>query len=144
MRFATFFLLSLLVAACTSSARMRPISYDYLLNDGNSKVWMINEMSIDKTNIAPRRDSQKELLIFFSDGQFQYIPVQELGHKKGRIGSYYLDSEEKTLKLNFKEDTWHFKLNQITEEVIYMSPMPDSKVEFSMEIVPLKQLFFED
>ncbi len=138
------FLLLLLLASCTSSARMRPISYDYLLNDGNSKVWMINEMSIDKTNIAPRIDTQKELLIFYSDGHFQYIPVQELGHKKGSVGSYFLDSEEKTLKLYFKEDIWHFKLNQITEEVIYMSPMPDSKVEFSMEIVPLKQLFFED
>ena len=130
-------------AGCTSSARLKPISYDYLLNDGNSKVWMINQMVIEKTDIAPRKDTQKELMIFYNDGKFQYIPVQELGHKKGRIGSYFLDSEEKTLKLYFKEDTWHFKLKQITEDAIYMTPMQDSKVEFSLGIVPIKQHFFE-
>lgn len=143
MRFGLF-LSTVLLFGCTNSTQMKPISYDYLLNDGNSKVWMINEMSIEKTNIAPQKDTQKELLIFFSDGRFQYIPVQELGHKIGRIGSYFLDSEDKTLKLYFKEDTWHFKLKQITEETLYMTPMDDSKMEFSMEIVPLKQLFFED
>lgn len=129
---------------CTSSNDMISVRYDYLLNDGNSKVWMIDQMIIDKTNISSQYDHQKELLIFYQSGNFQYIPLQELGHRKGRIGSYFLDSEERKLKLHFKNEIWHFKLDELSEDSIYLTPLKDSKVDFSMQLVPLREIFFEN
>jgi len=121
---------------------MKNVQYDYLLNDGNSKVWMIEQMIVDRTNISPQQDHQKELLIFYQSGQFQYIPLKGLGHKKGRVGNYFLDSEDKELKLYYKEEIWHFKLQEINEDSIYLVPLSDSKAQFSLELVPLKEIFF--
>ena len=101
-------------------------------------------MIIDRMDISAGFDHQKELLIFYQNGNFQYIPMQELGHKKGRTGNYSLDSEGRELKMYFKKDVWHFKLDEITEDSIYLTPLSDSKVEFSMQLVPLKEIFLED
>ncbi len=138
------FLLFFGLIACTSGVDLSKVHYDYLLNDGNSKVWMIDQMIIDRMDISAGFDHQKELLIFYQNGNFQYIPMQELGHKKGRTGNYSLDSEGRELKMYFKKDVWHFKLDEITEDSIYLTPLSDSKVEFSMQLVPLKEIFLED
>lgn len=104
---------------------------------------MIDQMIVEKTDISARQAAQKELLIFFQNGRVQYIPVRELGHKTGLVGNYFLDSEEKELKLYFKDDIWQFKLDEISEDSIYLVPMRESDVDFSLQLVPLKEIFFE-
>lgn len=136
------FLLSIGLSACASNAEMKGVHYDYLLNDGNSKVWMIEQMIVDKSNISPRMDHEKELLIFYQSGSFQYIPVKQLGHKTGKTGDYFLSSEDKLLKLYFKEESiWEFSLTEISEDSIYMVPTKQSDVDFSIQLVPLKEIF---
>lgn len=135
------FLLAIGLSGCASNAEMKGVHYDYLLNDGNSKVWMIEQMIVDKSNISSQMNRDKELLIFFQSGSFQYIPVKQLGHKAGRTGDYFLDSEDKELKLYFKEAVWEFNLTEISEDSIYLVPTSKSDVGFSLQLVPLKELF---
>ncbi len=136
------FLLILGLTACTTNVEMKAVDYDYLLNDGNSKVWMIEQMIVDKTNVTAQQDDQKELLIFYGNGHFQYIPIKQLGYKKGKVGSYYLVSSEKELKLYFKEAIWQFKLTEISEDSIYLEPIKGSDANFSILLVPLKEILF--
>ena len=137
-----FFLL-LVLSSCTSNLEMKNVHYDYLINDGNSKVWMIDQMVVNKTDISAQRDEEKELLIFYKSNRVQYIPLKELGHKAGKVGDYILSSQEKELTLFFKESKWKFKLAEIAEDSIYLTPMKGSGVNFSLQLVPLKELFFE-
>ena len=137
------FLLGIGLTSCLSDIDMKSIKYDYLINDGNSKVWMIEQMIIDKTDISARQTDQKELLIFYQSGRFQYIPVKHLGHKRGQVGNYFLDSEEKELKMYFKDDIWQFKMDEISEDSVYLIPMKESDANFSLQLVPLKEIFFE-
>ena len=121
---------------------MKGVQYDYLLNDGNSKVWMIEQMVVDKSNITSRLDHEKELLIFYQSASFQYIPVKQLGHKIGKTGDYFLSSDEKELVLYFDDETtWQFNLTEISEDSIYLVPTGESDVDFSLQLVPLKELF---
>jgi len=136
-------LLGIGLSSCVSGVEMKSVHYEYLLNDGNSKVWMIDQMIVGNTNVSAYQAHEKELLIFFQNGRFQYIPVKELGHKTGLVGNYFLDSEEKELKLYFKEDIWQFKMEEISEDSIYLVPLKESDANFSMQLVPLKELFFE-
>lgn len=135
------FLLAIGLSACTSNAEMKGVHYDYLLNDGNSKVWMIEQMIVDKSNISSRLDHEKELLIFYQSGSFQYIPVKQLGHKTGKTGDYFLSSDDKELKMYFKEGFWEFNLTEISEDSIYLVPTSESDVDFSIQLVPLKEIF---
>ena len=136
------FLFALGLSACASNAEMKGVHYDYLINDGNSKVWMIEKMIVDKSNITSRLDHEKELLIFYQSGSFQYIPIKQLGHKTGRTGDYFLSSEDKELLLYFDdESTWEFNLTEISEDSVYLVPTTKSDVDFSIQLVPLKEIF---
>ena len=137
------FFLGIALTSCLSNIEMKNVHFDYLLNDGNSKVWMIDQMIVDKTDISAQLTQQKELLIFFQNGRFQYIPIKQLGHKRGKLGNYSIDSDKKELKLYFKKDIWQFKLDEISEDSIYLVPLPKSDVDFSLQLVPLKEVFFE-
>lgn len=131
----------MILSSCTAGMDLKEVEYDYLINDGNSKVWMIDQMIVRNSNIAAQFDSEKELLIFYESGKFQYIPVKQLGHNNGRVGKYVLFSEEKELKLYFKKKLWHFEMKEITEESIYLVPTKNSDEQFTLKLVPLKELF---
>lgn len=136
MRKAVLFFL-LILGACSSGIEMRSVKFDNLLNDGNSKVWMINKMIVNKSNVTSSFDSKKELLIFYVNGSVQYLPMQDLGSQHGQVGSYVLHSEEKTVTIYFEEAIWAFDLNEVEEDSIYMTPNSNSEVQFSIQLVPL-------
>lgn len=130
------------LAACTANTEMKEVPSDYLLNDGNSKVWMIDQMIVGKTDISAQQNEEKELIIFYNSGRFQYIPIKQLGHSKGKTGTYALSSIDQELKLYFSEKIWHFKLNEISEDSVYLTPIKGSSANFSMQLVPLKEILF--
>lgn len=136
--------LLLILTSCTAGVELKEVEYDYLLNDGNSKVWMIDKMIVKNSNIASQFDTEKELLIFYQSGKCQYIPVKQLGHQNGKVGNYVLFSKEKELKLYFKKKVWHFEMKEITEDAISLVPTEDSEEQFTLKLVPLKQLFNAD
>ncbi|MFT5861103.1 MAG: hypothetical protein ACI865_003222 [Flavobacteriaceae bacterium] len=127
----------IIISSCSSGVDFRPVKFDNLLNDGNSKVWMINKMIVNKANVTSSADYKKELLIFYVNGSVQYLPMQDLGRQHGQVGSYILHSEEKKITFYFEETTWSFDLIEIEEDSVYMTPTPSSEVQFSIQIVPL-------
>lgn len=133
-----FVLFLLGLSACTPNAEMKSVQYDYLLNDGNSKVWMIEQMIVNKSNIAPQKNEDKELIIFYENGRFNYVPMKQLGDHTGKMGDYSLDSDKKNLKLYFLKNTWDFDMTEIDEDSIYLVPTPKSDVKFSIQLVPIR------
>lgn len=136
-----FFLL-LGLGACTANTEMKEVPFDYLLNDGNSKVWMIDQMIVGKSDISAQQDKDKELIIFYHNGRFQYIPIKQLGHNMGKTGTYFLSTSDKELKMYFREKIWHFKFEEISEDSIYLTPIKESNADFSIQLVPLKEIVF--
>lgn len=136
------FLIILGLGACTASTEMKDVPYDYLINDGNSKVWMIDQMIVGKTDISSQQNEEKELIIFYNSGRFQYIPIKQLGHSKGKTGTYVLSSIDRELKMYFQEKIWHFKFDEISEDSIYLTPIKGANADFSIQLVPLKEILF--
>ncbi len=127
--------------SCTAGIELKSVTYDHLFNDGNSKVWMINKMVVNRKNLTTPSNSNKEVLIFYVDGSIQYIPLKNLGSHQGNIGDYILHSDEKSLAIYFKESTWDFSLIKITEDTIYMTSTKDSDRNIALELVPLPKIF---
>jgi hypothetical protein len=119
---------------------LKNIDYNNLLNDNNSKVWIINRQIVSGVNIADALHRNKDLIIFHDSGVVDVIPMKALGTKTGRKGNYYLNSEEKTLEFVFTDESWIMDLDYISEGSILMIQAKESDVEFDIQIMPLPEL----
>ena len=140
IRFGFVIALFSLITACTSSYPLKSVDYSDLFCDGNSKVWVINKMIVNKTNIAPHNIGAKELFIFHSSGTINYLPMKALGSVKPEKGRYYLDSDEREMYITFDKKEWIFDLPVLEENRIIMRPKKEGKAPFSLELIPLPEL----
>ncbi|MCH2226079.1 MAG: hypothetical protein MK066_15025, partial [Crocinitomicaceae bacterium] len=115
-----------LFVRCTPEINTSKVSYDMLLNDGNSKVWVIETEIVNDINIAPYLIEEKHLLIFYSDGTFSYGPMKSLGRMAYSSGDYWLDSDKNKLSFEFSqmnmEFAWDFTISEIYEDSIFLTP----------------------
>jgi len=137
----TLFGCGLFLAACTAGINMKSVTYDYLLNDSNSKVWLVNKVIIGNAVISPTVNYDKHLLIFHNSGHIDYIPYRQLTRSQGSKGYYILNSEERRLILEFNNDQrWEFDLKYMTEDSIYLKSTAHSDTNISMQLIPLPEL----
>lgn len=133
-----------LLVSCTPEIKTSKVSYDMLLNDGNSKVWIVEKEIVNAINIAPYLREEKQLLIFYSDGTFSYGPMKSLGRKNYDSGDYWLDSDESKLSFEFNEVNtkfeWDFRIAEVYEDSIFLVPETGASNEFSWKLIPLPKL----
>lgn len=132
--------LSLILGACTSGVSLQSVNYNNLLNDENSKVWMINQMVVNHVNIANGHDWNKDLMIFHETGRVELIPMKALGKSNPKKGHYYLDSDNKKLEITFPDEEWKMSLTYITEDSIYMKSTKESDVQYGIQLIPFPEL----
>lgn len=136
----------LILSGCTANIPMKKVSYNTLLNDDNSKVWLINKQIVNNINITNGHNWNKELMIFHANGVVEIISMQSLGKKHPKKGDYYLDSDNKRLEISFngengKTEEWIMELAYITVDSIFMSPTKASDTEMHLQIIPLPELY---
>lgn len=140
----SFITVVLVLAGCTSGVETSKVSYDMLLNDGNSKVWIVEKEILNNINIAPFLVEEKQLMIFYSDGTFSYGPIKSLGRKSYDSGGYWLDSDAMKLSFEFKQESipfeWDFTIAEAYEDSIFLVPTQDAVNEFSWKLIPLPKL----
>jgi len=71
--------LSLILSSCSSQVSLKDVDYNNLLNDHNSKVWLIDKQVVNNIDIANGHDWNKELMIFHETGKVEIIPMKALG-----------------------------------------------------------------
>ena len=140
MRIPAVLIFIIVITGCTSNYPLKSVDYNDLFTSGNSKVWVIDRMIVNKVNIAQHLLKNKEALIFHESGVVDYIPVKAIGEKKPTKGRYYLDSDKRTLSLTFDDDEWLFKLPVLEENRIVLKPKKKGSAPFTAELVPLPEL----
>lgn len=131
---------ALLTVGCNSDVGMKTVSYDGLLNDESSKVWLVDESILEGASVGAFKAVDKDVLIFHKTGKFQYSPIRKLGTGNVPTGRYALDSEKKVLSLYFKEETWSYKLAYIEEDSILLVPNSTSTTQYALKIIPFPLL----
>jgi len=136
LRFSVF----ILCVGCTSGVSLKSVDYNVLFHDSNSKVWMINKIVEKGINMAPAGNWNKDLIVFHSNGNVNLLPMKAMGHAAPRKGEYYLNSENRTMEIEFKDAHWDMDLSYITEDSVLMTSARKSDVNFSIQLVPLPEL----
>jgi hypothetical protein len=133
-----------LLVSCTSGIDTSKVSYDMLLNDGNSKVWIIEKEIVNTVNIAPYLIEEKQLMIFYNDGTFSFGPMKSLGRNTYDKGDYWLDSDDSTLSFEFDpidmEFHWDCHVAEAYVDSIFLVPSEGALNEFSWKLIPLPKI----
>lgn len=138
--FVAFLISTLVQSGCTSSYPLKSVNYDDLFSDGNSKVWVINKMIVNKIDVSQANLENKEVFVFHESGVLDYIPLKVFGSNPPKKGRYYLDSDKRTLSVMFKDKEWYFKLSVLEDDRIVMRPYKKGRAPFTLELIPLPEL----
>ncbi len=136
---AIFFFLVL--TSCVETVSLSPVDYHFLFNDANSKVWIVNKVELDGENVAPFNDLDKDLMVFHNSNVIDIVPLKDIMKTVPRKGAYSLNSEERTLFIEFRDKgKWSFDLSYITEDSILMIPNSQSELHYSVQLMPFPEL----
>lgn len=135
----TIILSILLFSACTSGISMQAVNLDSFFNDNSSKVWLVDNLSIDGNEVSPIRDGYKDVFVFYKSGRIAVQPLNTLGNKPLLSGYYFIDSDVKTMKLVFKKTTWQFKIDEMSIKKVILSPQKSSDFDYGIVLIPLPE-----
>jgi hypothetical protein len=116
------------------------VDYNDLFCDGNSKVWLINKMTVKGVNVVQQAHQKKELLVFHESGVVDYVSIQGLQGNTPKKGQYYLDSDKRELSITFEDEEWNFYLPLLKEDRVKMRPRKRGEAPFTLEIIPFPEV----
>lgn len=127
------------LSGCTSGFDLNAVKLDNLFHDSNSKVWIMNQQIVDSVNIAPINWWDKNLVIFYNTGRVYFTPVKALGEQSPLVGSYYIDSDDKTVEIFLKKKNWILKMPYVSEDSIMLIHTKESEIEQDFQLKPFPQ-----
>lgn len=130
----------LFLFSCTNGISLQSVDYSGLLNDGNSKVWLISRESTTDVDITEPIVSRRRIIIFHDDGTINVIPMNSIGQNSPMRGTYYMSSEEKQLTIDFKEESWILKADYITEDSIAFKATNASEIKLDIVLKSFPKL----
>ena len=130
----------MLFFGCSSGVELIPVSKEPLLNDMNSKVWLVDQVIKNDTNFAPRINVNKDILVFYQSGTCLFQPLRTLGELDGKRGKYSLGSDDMNLTLYFKDEKWSFNLTLISEDTLMLEPKKPTDIDYTLVLIPFPEL----
>jgi hypothetical protein len=125
--------------SCSDHYTLDPLPIEPLLHDGNSKLWVIDQILKGEKKLAPQVNMQKDVLIFYENGNCMVQPMSTIGDIVGKKGAYKAYPEDSTLTLYFKNEKWDFKLKFSGEDTLVLVPKKNSDLAYKLIIVPFPE-----
>jgi hypothetical protein len=66
--------------------------------------------------------------------------MRNLGDLPAKRGEFSMYSEDSTLLINFKNESWYFKFRQISEDTIALIPEKKSALKYKLILVPFPEI----
>lgn len=90
-------LVLVLLASCSTGVELKPVDLGTLFHDGNSKVWLVDKVIIDRQNFAPKQAADKDAFIFYASSKCSFQPLKTIGDFSSKNGEFSIYSDEKLL-----------------------------------------------
>ena len=134
-------IIPMFLSACSAGVDLESVDYKTLFTDANSKVWIVNKLIVENADIAPVNNLGKDVVVFHQNGHCDLFPMKELTRKPARKGEFTLNSQERTLRIDFYDKTsWLFDIPYFAEDSILLNAAENSKTPFSMQLKPFPEL----
>jgi len=133
-------LVLVLLASCSTGVELKPVDLGTLFHDGNSKVWLVDKVIIDRQNFAPKQAADKDAFIFYASSKCSFQPLKTIGDFSSKNGEFSIYSDEKLLTIYFKKEVWEFKLASLSDNKIVLKPTKSSDLKYTLVLIPLPEL----
>ncbi len=131
-----------LFVECTYDVDLKPVDQTRLLNDGNSKFWIVDCLYKGNINHADPNLKNKDLIVFFVSGKCIIQKVKKFAQNGGDIYKYVVSVDEfgvRRIVLTRKNKKWEFRLNIINSEKILLTPLSKKNFEYDMVLIPFPE-----
>ena len=118
---------------------MKSAAIDDLLNDGSSKVWLINKVIFSGINTVESSLYQKQIMVFHSSQNIDIIQLNSIGKKNAKKGDFNIDPDSNEIQLNFEDEKIKYEITYLTKDSVYLTPKGKLKTKPSIQLIPLPE-----
>ncbi len=126
--------------SCTGGIELKNVDYGALLHDGNSKVWIVDELLVNGIDASGVNAYSKDLFIFHENTTVNVIPMKALGDAGPKRGNFDLNSIKNQITFDMEKEMWYMEFKYITEDSLLLVPRIKNKPTFSMKLKPFPVL----
>jgi hypothetical protein len=119
-----------------SNTVLEPVNLTGFFNDNSSKIWVLNH---PENEINAVKLSEKLALIFYNSGNVILQKISDLGSKQLTRGTFFVNSKQQLLEINFIKNKWKFKLKFLKENTVLLSPMKGSTIMKKILLKPFPE-----
>ena len=140
MKLCPYIFSFLFLCSCSTNGNLIPVNKRSILTDNGSKVWLVDQVIIGNKNFAPTINSEKDVIIFYENGHCSYQSIRNLGDLPPKKGEFSMYSDDTTLLIDFKSESWYFSYQQISEDTIALLPDKKSDLKYKLILVPFPEI----
>lgn len=142
MKFSGILLIAIIISSCTTGIETKAVDLTPFFCDNSSKVWMVNNFNLKNPELEVAKIDFREVFVFYKSGRVIVQPLNSLGNQEYEKANYSIDSEMKTLEINFEESNaqWLFKIEHIHPSKVILTPINSEFITKDLEIIPLPEL----
>lgn len=120
---------------CSNSV-LEPVNLTCFFNDNSSKIWVLNH---SENEINSVKLTEKLAIIFYNSGNVILQKIEFLGSKQLTRGTFFVNSKQHLLEINFDKNRWRFKLRFLKGNNVLLSPMKGSTIKDKIILKPFPE-----
>lgn len=125
--------------SCVNGDSIEKIDYSYSFCDGNSKVWIVNNIFKGEEVLQTRNELETPLFVFYASGKCLMGTLNDFVNSSSQKGDYLLESENEYVEMNFNGEKWAFIFKFTDENHLLLRPEKKSKSDLSFELIPFPE-----
>ncbi len=138
MRAISVIVLTFILSSCLMGTEVKAIRYDDLFHDRTSKVWVVNQVWINNSNISSRNNKEKDVMIFHENGIVDLIAMKNITRRSPEKGEFIV--HERLLTIEYLERKDIFEIAHVSEDSILLVPTEKSGNQYRIQLKPFMEL----
>jgi hypothetical protein len=134
-----YFFIVFLLFSCVPDFQHKELIPYYILHDNSSKVWIINHLYKNGSDQVPLSVSYKKMIVFHASRNCYVYKLSNIKENQGRKASFFIENENKELRLEFNNETWSFYIQEFSEEKIKLKSK-DENNSYTLELVSFPEM----
>ena len=129
---------SSVLSACNTDESMKELDPYIFLHDNSSKIWLVDQLLINKNDYSPMRFKYKQMIAFHESRNAYIHTVKDFGEHHGLKALYTMDRAKREFRFQFNKKEWIFHIVYLSRTKIVLRPKYKS-FNYTMVLIPFPE-----
>jgi len=135
---AYILLLTVILSGCGIDQSMKAVDPYIFVHDNSSKIWLVDQLLINKNDYTPMQFRYKELIAFHENRNAYFYRMNEFGDHPGVKATFWMDKSKREFGFDFDKKSWIFHIVSMTRTKIVLRPKNHS-FNYTMVLIPFPE-----